>query len=108
MKFTSLIIIITGLGLIASLMFFPFNFRDQYTCLYHRLFSASTPVKDVSMSHHAGMSAADHIGAQHQHGSALIDRYVKNYAIFWWLGLFLTGGGIYFYRRRDLINMSKV
>ncbi|TFG97460.1 MAG: hypothetical protein E4H13_10980 [Calditrichales bacterium] len=108
MKLNSLIIAVIGLGFIASLLFFPFNFRDQYTCLYHRLFSSASPVSEASMHHHTQMMSTDSKGATHQHGSTLIDRYVHNYAIFWWSGLLFMAGGIYLYRRLRLTEPSKV
>ena len=72
------IILLLIIGFIGIILFFPVNFNNSYTCIYHRF-----------LNHHNLESDIDLNNINHQHNSDLLDIYINHYALFWWLSISL-------------------
>ena len=108
-----------ALGLIGGFLFFPFNFDDRYTCVYHRMMHRSPrpqnhhlPQADTgrknrttfpSMRRHMAM---ERMGIQQkewknqpiiwQKGDVkLLGRYIFPFGIIWWMSIVLLVFGCY-------------
>ncbi|MCK5034232.1 MAG: hypothetical protein KAS18_11375 [Calditrichia bacterium] len=80
------LIIIGAIGLV---IFFPVNFNNEYTCLYHRIFYAD---KHISMKlHHQNSQGYDIEHSFEYYGKAemntLLKYYIGHYAAFWWTSI---------------------
>ena len=105
-----LIIFITASG---SIFFFPMNIGDRYTCFYHRLFDP--PQSDVTID--ASIDNQDNISkhATHsnlsQHHSALLDKYLDQYAFIWWSSVALLALCMYLFfklKKNVVVNDSSL
>ena len=62
------------LGILSTLLFFPFPFNRQFTCLFHRTF----------------------MGAHQIHSEHLmVPYYITHFGYFWWGSLFFTAFVVY-------------
>jgi hypothetical protein len=123
LKYWSIILI--GLGFIGTIIFFPVAINSTYTCLYHRIFPDSKhnhhiledpklkviekdfEGKNLKQSENedsvqAGLqmstSRREPDNRSNHYSSGLLRHYIRQYAIFWWVSIFLLGAGYYFYR----------
>jgi hypothetical protein len=98
-------ILITGLG---TVFFFPLDIKGKYTCFFHRIIDHSHPVsknahQENGHIHPANINpnannklslgnAENHSRTEKDvipvsHGSALLDRYMDDYAFRWWVSI---------------------
>jgi hypothetical protein len=87
-------------GVVGSLMFFPIQLDEGYTCLYHQVFDNDHPVWDQQ-------GVANQIGEHHTTG--MINAYISGYAFFWWGSLALIALGVYqlrLFKNTNLKNNS--
>lgn len=82
-----LILAVLGIGIFGAIFFFPVNFNNQYTCLYHWLFSPE----------HAHFYAADDI----------VSHYIRPFGYLWWGSLLLIGFSIYGLKRFAMIQTNQ-
>jgi len=78
-KISIVIVLLLGIGILGAIFFFPMNINNQYTCLYHRLFSP-----DHSYAH-----AYDNI----------VQHYIASFGFLWWGSLTLIAVSIYALKR---------
>ena len=97
-----LTIALLSIGIIGGVFFFPINFDNQYTCLYHRIFA---PEHDYHLSN--GMANAKAIGGNHREmeieemmHSELVAKYVLPYGLIWWISLMVAASAFFWLRRQ--------
>lgn len=94
----NILFLLLAAGIAGAVLFFPVNIQDQYTCLYHRLFSPGH-----SYPHSAG---ADIDISQTQQEN-LLNRYLSPFGLLWWGSLLLTAISIYSLKRLPSLNPAK-
>lgn len=92
----NLIFLLLFISIAGAVLFFPVNIQDQYTCLYHRLFSPG---------HTFLHSAGDDISQTGKED--LLHRYLSSFGLLWWGSLLLTSLSIYSLKRLASRNASK-
>ena len=94
MKKKHLLIGLIILGFIGTVIFFPVNIGNQYTCLFHRIMDDSITFSEFSI--HGNMENMHH---------SILKFYLKGFAYFWWTSILALVLGIYFHKRtKKLIN----
>ena len=76
--------LLLSFGVLGGIFFFPMNIENQYTCLYHRLFS---PEHSYTHSHYD-----------------LVSHYVAPFGLLWWGSLFLIAFSVYRLKKLAKIN----
>lgn len=101
-----LLIALLLLGITGTILFFPFNFNNRYTCLYHRLFAPSEPVMNTVSGGHEQAELSQNISDEHaghlHHSGQLIPHYLHHFAFLWWGSLLLLACCIFIYRKKNL------
>ena len=103
MKYTKikfLMLLLLLIGIAGSILFFPVNINNRYTCLgdkivaHHQQRLNELDSLEKDMIHHVNISG------QSNHHDLLMQKYVYPFGIFWWLSLGVVSLGIYmlFYR----------
>jgi len=101
-----LMIIALTVGVSGGILFFPFNFQDEYTCLYHRLYSLGHSYdSNGSEKNFEGLAEPE----RHKHhlpGSNaiemeedLVNHYVVPFGLMWWSSLLLVAASLYGLKR---------
>lgn len=83
-------------GIAGAVLFFPVNIQDQYTCLYHRLFSP-----EHSYTHSTGVDISQ------TQEEDLLRHYLSPFGLLWWGSLLLTALSIYSLKRLPFLNPDK-
>jgi len=109
-----IIIILTCFGII---FFFPLSIDEKYTCLYHRVFDQANPVSNiVKGDHHSEhVAQSDEINSadtgtdnynesenqinNRLHGSVLLDTYLEQYVLIWWVCVGLFGISLFWMKK---------
>jgi len=92
-------------GITGAVVFFPFNFNDRYTCLYHRVCNPAQPVS--STPHHRHQAAAPenildaNPAGHHLAANSLIPHYLNHFAFFWWASLLVVGLWLFLFKRKN-------
>ena len=110
--YLSIIVLLATSG---TIFFFPMNIDGQYTCYYHRIFNHSHPVSEVNMLDHRqtgykNFSKSDDYKMSNRtseqsdtevlhNGSALLDKYLHQYALAWWASVGILALCIYWHRK---------
>lgn len=95
-KFLIIFLIITGV--IGVIFFFPVNFNDQYTCLYHRMFY------EGHMHHNATEAGIHDI-----HGvNSLLQHYIGHYALLWWASIAVFSISLIILKKRNVNHKTEV
>ena len=96
-----LMLILLSIGVVGGVLFFPVNFDNQYTCLYHRMF-VSEHHYDTSNE----MANTVNIDGNHHEGeidemmhSELLDKYVLPFGLIWWISLIALAIGFFWLKR---------
>jgi len=95
-KITIVILLLLGMGILGVVVFFPVNINNQYTCLYHRLFSP-----EHSYPHTSGVNITS------IQKEILLNRYLTPFGLLWWGSLLLTALSIYGLKRQASKNDNK-
>ena len=100
-----LMIIALTVGVSGGILFFPFNFQDEYTCLFHRLFSPGHYHANGSGKNVERLDGSE----RHKHrlpGSSaiemeedLVNHYVVPFGLMWWSSLLLVALSLYGLKR---------
>ena len=100
-KFLMLLFLIIGIA--GSILFFPVNIKDRYTCLGHKLMNNQPQEFNKLDSHKNSMIHPTTTSDQADHHNLLLQKYVYPFGIFWWLSVGVVSLGIYmlFYRRSN-------
>lgn len=96
-------------GVAGTILFFPFNMHQKYTCLYHRLFQANRALRHNSASENqlVDRPARSVENAEHEHSKEVIESYIHHFAFFWWGSFLLVLGGLYLMKlKRNTTNDS--
>lgn len=97
------------LGLIGTVLFFPVNLGNRYTCLFHRLTSGAHPSAHELTTHRSeespagGESSAPGSSApvaDEHHAHGILQHYVFTYGLLWWFSLLLTAAALFELRKR--------
>lgn len=113
------IIFFLGFGIAGTILFFPVNIQNQYTCLYHRLIHrysqreriGAVPLpndKSPNVNHnHAETKNASPEELNHDE---LIQHYVFSFGLLWWASLLFVGLSLYHFiqwkRQRKIMNTN--
>ena len=82
------------MGCIGTIIFFPVNINNHYTCLFHRIVDENPASPNITL-HHTDNS---------MHHS-ILDIYLEGYAFIWWASILALVTGIYLYRNKNkLLN----
>lgn len=92
-----LTIILLGIGIIGAIFFFPINFDDQYTCLYHRIFAPEHHPSQIGQSA-VESGSHQHVGSQNSH-SHLVGEYILPFGLIWWMSLMVVALAFWGLRR---------
>lgn len=83
--------ILLGVGIVGAVFFFPINFDDQYTCLYHRIFAPEYHhgfSKEPRLAGNAAPVGEYHKDEQNEMlHSDLVKKYILPFGIIWWISL---------------------
>lgn len=80
------IALLFGIGILGAVFYFPVNIDNQYTCLFHRLFSP------------------DH-SYVHSH-TDIVEHYVTSFGFMWWGSLILLALSIYLWKRLIAVKVN--
>jgi hypothetical protein len=106
-KGTFLTLILLGIGIIGGIFFFPINFNNQYTCLYHRIF-ASGHSYHLSSTDIGGFSKT--VGENHENEieemmhTKLVTKYVLPFGIIWWISLMVAASAFFWLRHQKQVR----
>ncbi len=103
-------IITLSVGVVGGILFFPFNFQNEYTCIFHRFFSPghshSLNENAASTDSHGEILAEQ---ANHNHKlpekmtagmeEDLVNHYVVPFGLVWWGSLLLIAISLYGLKR---------
>ncbi|MCK6619719.1 MAG: hypothetical protein HUU32_04545 [Calditrichaceae bacterium] len=92
----NILLLVLAAGIAGAVLFFPVNINNQYTCLYHRLFSPG---------HSYTHSTGDDISQTQKED--LLNRYLSPFGLLWWGSLLITALSIYGLRRQAPGNANK-
>ena len=99
---TFLMLILLGIGIIGGIFFFPINFNNQYTCLYHRIFA---PGHSYHLSNDIG-SLGKTVKKNHENEieemmhSEMVTKYVLSFGIIWWVSLIVAASAFFLLRHQ--------
>jgi|GEM_PF-3091320 hypothetical protein len=95
-------------GILGAVLFFPFNYEDRYTCLYHRFSDRGESALNRSLTgtiqRRDGDHAHQHMGDIHSlransnDTEDLVRRYVFPFGLFWWGSLAIFTAGCFLFR----------
>ena len=88
LKKKHLLIVLISIGIIGTVIFFPVNINDHYTCLFHRLQDNSITLSEISL----------HDGGNNMHHS-ILEIYLQGYAFLWWTSIALFTISIIFLKK---------
>ncbi len=90
-------LILIVVGILGTIAFFPFNFNENYTCLYHRLFC------DMEEDHQI-KSTNGHVHGDQEFHNATLNLYIQHFSYYWWGSLLVLAMGIYLPRLVTLLK----
>ncbi|NIT99579.1 MAG: hypothetical protein GWN01_01125, partial [Nitrosopumilaceae archaeon] len=120
-KTKAFIIILLVLGIPGTVVFFPVNIDNRYTCLYHRLFiphhlnphssdssianSHRQIVNPGSLTHHRRLTKEEEpVEISYDE---IMARYVTPFGFLWWGSLLLVATGVYVWKKFNRSQRSK-
>jgi hypothetical protein len=80
------LLILLSIGILGSIFFFPINFNNQYTCLYHRIFAPEHHNYEVMGTDDLVLSVKKNYENEEIH-SELIKKYIVPFGFVWWSSL---------------------
>ena len=80
------------MGCLGTILFFPVNINNHYTCLFHRIIDGNPASPNITL-HHKDNS---------MHHS-ILDIYLEGYAFIWWASILALVTGIYYYRTKNKV-----
>lgn len=99
-----LLIILLSVGITLSVLFLPFIIEDSYCCIYHYIFDYNQPA--LSGNSIPANNSIQNNSTSLCHGqSNLLDRYLSNYVLLWWLGITIMGISVYLLKPGFLLHM---
>jgi len=90
------------IGIIGGIFFFPINFNNQYTCLYHRIFASGHSYQ--SSNEMTGLGET--VGKNHENDieemmhSELVTHYVLPFGLMWWISLIVAALAFFWLRQQ--------
>lgn len=101
-----LTLILLGIGIVGGIFFFPVNFNNQYTCLYHRIFA---PGHSYHLSNRMG-GTGKIVGENHENEieemmhSELVTKYILPFGLIWWISLIVAASAFFWLRNHRQIG----
>ncbi len=88
-----IVIFMLVIGALGTILFFPVNIQNRYTCVFHRLIGQEEMSKVVSLMNSEGV----HYSSQHQDSADFMEsvhyhlhhRYMATFGMFWWISLLI-------------------
>jgi len=103
-KGTLITLILLGVGIVGGVLFFPINFNNQYTCLYHRMFA---PEHRHRLSNQM-MSGSSSIGKpQNEINEMLVTKYILPFGLIWWISLTIFALAFFWLRHETVKRESQ-
>lgn len=101
-----LTLLLLSIGIMGAIFFFPINFNNQYTCLYHRIFA---PEHSNQLSNE--MTGPDETVGKNQEDeieemmhSELVTKYVLPFGLMWWMSLIVAASAFFWLRHQQQLR----